>query len=52
MVISMINVEKTCPVCGCKFVVDKSLAERELYCTLGCCSKAMGDEPKSVVLEV
>ncbi|WP_167879412.1 hypothetical protein [Methanococcoides sp. NM1] len=38
-------VEKTCPVCKNKFVVDKKVADREMYCTLRCCSKAMGDNP-------
>ncbi|WP_198003741.1 hypothetical protein [Methanococcoides burtonii] len=35
----MISVEKTCPVCGNKFVVNKSVADRDLCCTLGCCIK-------------
>ena len=43
----MINVEKTCPVCGSKFVVDKSVAERDLCCTLGCCLKSMSGSSQS-----
>ncbi|MCD4822849.1 MAG: hypothetical protein K8R11_12540 [Methanococcoides sp.] len=40
MVSSIISVEKTCPVCGSKFVVDKSVAERDLCCTPGCFLKS------------
>ncbi|WP_445474196.1 hypothetical protein ACT9XH_07345 [Methanococcoides methylutens] len=45
-------VERTCPVCGNKFVIAKSVAERELYCTIGCCTKASGENSKLLVLEV
>ncbi|WP_167880923.1 hypothetical protein [Methanococcoides sp. AM1] len=45
-------VEKTCPVCGDKFVVNEKIGDRELFCTLRCFSRAMQGEPNSVVLEV
>ncbi len=33
-------VEKTCPACGRKFIVEERVAHRELYCTLGCQARA------------
>lgn len=45
-------VEKICPACGDKFIVNEKVADRELFCTLGCYSKIMGNEPEGVVLEV
>ncbi|WP_167879766.1 hypothetical protein [Methanococcoides methylutens] len=47
----MSYVEKTCSVCGNKFIVSGKIADRELFCTLGCFSRAMKDEPQSTVLE-
>lgn len=44
-------VEKACLVCGNKFVVNERVADRELFCTLGCCSQAMADQLESNVLE-
>ena len=32
-------VEKTCPVCGGKFILDAKVGHEELGCTLGCCLK-------------
>ena len=36
----MSYVKKQCPECGNEFVVKRSVAHKELYCTLGCMSKA------------
>jgi predicted RNA-binding Zn-ribbon protein involved in translation (DUF1610 family) len=33
-------VKKQCPECGNEFVVIRRVAHRELFCTLGCLSKA------------
>lgn len=32
-------VTKNCPICGNKFVIMASVADRELGCTIGCLTK-------------
>ncbi|WP_172632558.1 hypothetical protein [Methanohalophilus mahii] len=48
----MTLIEKECPLCGNTFEVEERLADKELYCTLGCCLKADGNRPERLVLQV
>ncbi|SDW14760.1 hypothetical protein [Methanohalophilus halophilus] len=43
-------IEKICPVCGNKFEVEERLADRELYCTLGCCLQADGERSEKIAV--
>ncbi|MDI9394715.1 MAG: hypothetical protein QM426_04540 [Euryarchaeota archaeon] len=35
-------INKTCPICGHEFVVQKRVEEKAIYCTLECLSAAQG----------
>ncbi|WP_156151218.1 hypothetical protein [Methanosarcina sp. WWM596] len=36
-------IKKICPICNTEFFVLESVADKAVYCTLGCLVKAQGD---------